>query len=438
MPIRSLLTRFLSDRSGNVAIICAFAFIPMLVVAGGATDIARHEAYRVQLQDGVDRAVLAAASLTQTRTIEATVTDYMKSVPFIKDVKVSFTPKTGLNYREVTVQAQYAMSTGFLPLIGVNTIMVSASATAIERRKNVEISLMLDVSGSMRNGNPRRIDLLKPAARDFIDAILNAKTADYTSVSIVPYAGQVNVGSAVFAGLGGTRLHKNSSCFEFADADYAAGMRTFAGRAQVPHFTHWNFNQNVKDMNWWWCPTEDTSISYLSNNAIALKQRITDYKMHDGTGTAVAMNWGLMLLDPSSRDFVQWASTAGIVPTAFAGRPSAFNDGETLKFIVLMTDGAISDQYRPKDANRSVTLAPDNKLTQSRTQARDLMYKVCNRAKANGVVVFTIGFEVDSTAATEMANCASSPSHFYSVTGLDIAKAFSSIASAIQKIRLTQ
>ena len=62
MPFIRILRDFLADRGGNVAIISAFAIIPLLAIAGGATDIARHEAYRVQLQDGVDRAVLASAA----------------------------------------------------------------------------------------------------------------------------------------------------------------------------------------------------------------------------------------------------------------------------------------------------------------------------------------------------------------------------------------
>ncbi|MCS6761077.1 MAG: hypothetical protein MO846_03090 [Candidatus Devosia symbiotica] len=213
--------------------------------------ISRYEFYRVQLQDGVDRAVLASASLTQTRTIETMITDYLQSVPFIDDVTVTFVPSTGATYRQVSVVAQYSMATGFLLLIGINAITVNATATAIEQRKNVEISLMLDMSGSMRFSSPRRIDLLKPAAQEFIDTILTPKTAAYTSVSIVPYAGQVNVGANVFNQLGRTRTHNNSFCFEFSDADYASGMRSFAGWAQAPHFTEWNYNTSVSDMNWW-------------------------------------------------------------------------------------------------------------------------------------------------------------------------------------------
>ena len=60
-----LFRQLLADQNGNVTIIVAFMIIPMLVLAGGATDIARYEMHRVQLQDGVDRAVLAAAALTQ-------------------------------------------------------------------------------------------------------------------------------------------------------------------------------------------------------------------------------------------------------------------------------------------------------------------------------------------------------------------------------------
>src|SRR5690606_19532176 len=130
---------------------------------GGATDVARYEAHRVQLQDGVDRAALAAASLSQTRSVESTVADYMKSIPFIADVELDHDYNVGVNARRVTVSAIYDMQTGFLPLIGINTLRVHVSATAEEDRPNMEISLMLDMSGSMRWGTPTRLSLLRPA-----------------------------------------------------------------------------------------------------------------------------------------------------------------------------------------------------------------------------------------------------------------------------------
>lgn len=442
MPLPSIFKRFVADRSGNVAIIIAFALIPMIIVAGGATDIARHEAYRVQLQDGVDRAVLAAASLTQTRSIPQTVEDYLQMLPYIKEVKLDISHRTLTNERQVSVTAQYDMKTAFLPLIGIDSIGLVASATAVERRKNIEISLMLDISGSMRfrepSNAPTRISLLRPAARNFIDALVTPATAAYTSVSIVPYAGSVNPGAMVFDYLNIRRQHDYSSCPDFALNDYGVGMIPFNQRSQVPHFTNSHQGVNEPGLEWSWCPHEATAITYLSNNANVLKAKIDGMRMHDGTGTAIAMNWGMLLLEPSVRPMMRQASTAGMIPAQFANRPSDFNDPDTLKVIVLMTDGDITQQYRPRTYEFPRTPAVNNYEAQSRNSARDKMYAVCDRAKQNGVVVFTIGFQLTSAGKTEMRNCASSVNHFYDVSGLDIASAFSSVASSIQAIRLTQ
>jgi Flp pilus assembly protein TadG len=440
MSLHKAVLRFAEDTRGNIAVITVFLLVPILVIAGGATDIARQESYRAQLQDSVDRAVLAAAPLDQTLTIADTVREYLKSLPFASAVTVTSSNKTATNSKTVTVTASYVMRTYFLHFVGMRTLTVAASATAEEKRTNVEISLMLDISGSMRfvsSSGKRRIDELKPAAQEFINTILTTESAAYTSVNIVPYAGHVNISANIFNGLGASRSHNNSSCVELLDADYASGLPNLSGRTQVPHFTHSNFNTAVSDMIWWWCPEENSSISIFSDSKTTLNQRITGYKMADGTGTAVAMNWGLLLLNPVLRPYVQQAAQIGMVPNKFKDRPANWDDLGTKKFIVLMTDGAISDQYRPKDNARATNIAPDNKTVQTRTQARDLMYKVCNFAKSKNVTIFTIGFEVDATAQTEMKSCASSASHFYPVAGIDIKTAFRSIATAIQKIKLT-
>jgi Flp pilus assembly protein TadG len=457
VPLFRIIRDFLANRDGNVAVITAFAILPMLVIAGGATDIARYEAFRAELQDGVDRGVLAAASLTQTRPVEATVRQYLKTVDFIDDVTLGFTHTGSTNVKQVRVTARYSMATAFLPLIGINNLEINVAATAIERRRNIEISLVLDISGSMREGNPTKISLLRPAANSFIDALVTSDTASYTSMSIVPYAGSVNPGAMVMDGIGVPRQHGYSSCVEFGANDYGVGLIPFNQRTQVPHFTYNHQNTPAAGNNalgrpysglrWSWCPEERTSVTYFSNNAATLKAKINDMEMHDGTGTAIAMNWGMMLLEPAAQPMVALAASYGMVPASFANRPAAFNDPNTLKFIVLMTDGEISDQYRPKQyeypracnaaTNGSASTACTT-IQMAKATAVTKMYAVCNRAKANGVTVFTIGFQVNSTSQTQMSTCASSASHFYNVSGLDIASAFRSIATSIQKIRLTE
>lgn len=433
----SRFRQLLADQRGNVAVITALMILPMLVLAGGATDIARYETFRAQLQDGVDRAVLASASLTQGMGVEATAAEYLKSVSFIKDVDLDYNYSVALNGKRVTITARYDMATGFLPLIGIRSMQVVAKASAEEHRKNLEISMMLDMSGSMLDGTPSRISLLRPAAKAFIDEMITADTAPYTSLSIVPYAGSVNPGVTAFGILGTTRRHSYSSCIEFASTDYGKSTVPFNLRMQVPHFTE-NHAYNPAGKEWSWCPYEATSITYLSNNATALKARIDSIKLHDGTGSAIAANWGMLLLDPASRSFIGRMSNAGAVPGQFSNRPANFDDGETVKIIVLMTDGLISGQPRPyqyayprnpegKDGNDH----PNENFSSS-------LRTVCDYAKRNKVIVYTIGFDLDDDGKKDMSYCASSPGHFYDVEGLDIATAFESIARSIQRIKLTQ
>ncbi|MHA6296896.1 TadE/TadG family type IV pilus assembly protein [Devosia sp. CAU 1758] len=437
-----MFDRFLRDRDGNVAIIVALLIMPMLVLAGGATDIARYEAHRAQLQDGIDRAVLAAASLSQTVPVETTVADYLKTLAFVDDVVLDYDYAISINTRIIKVTASYEMPTGFLPLINITDLPIIVTATAQERRSNLEISLILDVSGSMRFGSPMKIGLLRPAAKQFIDAMLTPANAPTTSISIVPYAGSVNVGSVVMNGIGVQRQHSYSSCMEFATTDYAAnvGLIPFHQRTQVPHFTQNHANTNEPGLDWGYCPSEVTAISYISNDPTALKNKIDNMRMADGTGTGIAMKWGMLLLEPAAQPFVAQAAGLGMVPAQFANRPSQFDDPNTIKIVVLMTDGDIQPQMRPNQYAypRNPEGGGGNYQWYNAGTANTHLQSVCSRAKNNGVIVFTIGFQVSNTGRSQMQSCASSASHYYDVSGLDIAGAFNSIATAIQKVKLTQ
>lgn len=68
------------------------------------------------------------------------------------------------------------------------------------------------------------------------------------------------------------------------------------------------------------------------------------------------------------------------------------------------------------------------------------MLNVCTATKNQNVVVYTIGFEISQggTAETVLRNCASSPAHYYRAEGININDAFSSIASNVVNLRLTQ
>lgn len=425
--------RLARETNGNVAMVFALLLVPLIAMGGAGIDLARYEAIRVEMQDGLDRGVLAAASLSQKEKPEDTLRSFMKNLDYAQDIALSFTETKGLNSRKINASAAYVMNTTFIHLVGVRQLSVAAVSTAEEAKQNIEMSLMLDMSGSM-NGN--RIKNLKKAAQQFIDQVLTDETKDYTTITIVPYAGHVNIGAAVFDKLGAKRDHSNSSCVELSTTGFGSGVPSFKDAAQVPHFTQWNYGRT--DLKPWWCPVESTAITYFSNDATYLKNRITQLELHDGTGTQNAMQWGYMLLNPGAKTIVNAAIDAKMMDAKFANRPAAFGDPDTMKVIVLMTDGAITEQYRPKDYSRPVSQAPDNKQIINSTDTAKMLSSVCTAAKTNGITVFTIGFEVSGNATTQMTNCATSPGHYYPASGSGIGDAFKSISTSIKKLRLTQ
>ncbi|KQV68261.1 hypothetical protein ASC90_11580 [Rhizobium sp. Root1220] len=435
----------LHSERGNVAMVFALLLVPLVVAGGAGVDLARYEAVRVEMQDGLDRGVLAAASLTQKQKTADVLQSYMNNLDYAKDITIRFNEATALNSRKITAQASYTIGTAFLHLAGVKTLNITTVSSAEEAKQNIELSLMLDMSGSMVGS---KIKNLKAASQQFIDQILTAETKEYTTVSVVPYAGHVNVGAAVFDQLGGKRLAQQipkkdpnykGSCFELDASGYGSdSIPTFKDRGQLPTFTNWNFETTDKEKKWWWCPGEEDSITYFSNDATYLKSRLSTLALYDGTGTQNAMQWGYMLLNPGSRSIVQAAIATGRMSSAFANRPAAFNASDTMKVLVLMTDGVITAQYRPKDYNRSPDLKPDNNTMSGDTAA--MLSKVCSTAKAKGITVFTIGFELgsDTAAINGMKNCATSAAHFYQASGTGIGDAFKSISTSIRKLRLTQ
>ena len=70
------------------------------------------------------------------------------------------------------------------------------------------------------------------------------------------------------------------------------------------------------------------------------------------------------------------------------------------------------------------------------SQGDALLSNICDAAKAEGIVVWTIGFETSTHGSEVMEDCASSPTHFFDVDGVEISDAFSAIARHINNLKL--
>lgn len=459
-----LLTRFAREEDGLVTIFALFLIMIMIMLGGMGVDLMRHERERSMVQAVADRAVLAAADLDQTLPPEQVARDYFEKAGMAEYVS-SVTVNQGLNFRQVTVDATRNLPMLFMDSLGLDSLPVPARSTAEERVAKVEISMVLDISGSMRHNN--KMTNLHNAGAVFIDTVLKPENRDLISVSIVPYTAQVNVGRDIFDELNVTRRHGYSYCVDFDDSEFSE--TAISQTRQYEHMQHfeagWSWNGYHRDNTGRYnnidnpgCPKRSyEQVAAFSQDANWLKNRIARFEPRANTSIHLGMKWGVAMLDPAFRPISQAIG----VDAAFQNRPAAHNDPDTLKTVILMTDGVnvttrrINPQaYANRDHRRHWSDYPlywwleRNVRSSERwkyywtkyspSEADSLLSTICDAAKAKGIVIWSIGFEVEQHGADVMKDCASSDSHFFRVSGVEIVDAFEAIARQINQLRLTQ
>lgn len=578
----SWLGQFARDENGAIVGFSIFIFLLIIMIGGIGIDVMRSEMKRTRMQHTLDRAILAAADLNQEQDPEDVVRDYFDKSG-MTDYLLSVTVNEGLNYRIVEATAMMEMNTDFMHLLGVDSVSVPASGKAEERIGGVEISLILDVSGSMNSNS--RLTNLKVAAKDFVETMVDNTDDGKLSISIVPYATQVSVSQEVFAAmnvtLGGPLdtddpgiesvsddTHAYSQCINFTSDDYdTTTLDPTIARTQTMHFDPWYDDDGRDDDPMSLVPLsvcaedEDREVLVLSKSETDMKAFIDDLWGGGNTSIDVGMKWGTALLDGSTQPVIDHLITEGIVSDDFSERPHLYTDGESLKVIVLMTDGQNTSQYYVEDDFRTgesniwwndeeeeysvyVGLDDDDEdgdgiteeplfywpyddswqdhaygegtydeTTTTNGECRsyrrngscrryytvettvsvdepgsaelinypdlyayttlewivedlyepwmddseawdDWYYDVrsyvdsstkntrtaaiCDAAKDEDIIIFTIGFEAPTAGQEVLEDCASSDAHYFDVDGLEIQDAFDAIASSIAQLKLTQ
>ena len=344
---RWTLARFRREEDGALVIFGVFMFIMIVFLGALGVDMMRFEMERAKLQSTLDRAVLAAADMDQTLDPESVVNDYFAKSGLAGSV-TGVTVTEGLGYRSVNATARKSIETQLIHMLGVDTMSAPAAGTAEERVDAVEISLVLDISGSMAfNG---RMTNLENAGLEFIDAIFDNSAEDKVSMSIIPYNGQVNIGPDLIDKYNITNRHNNTFCVDLPPSVYtsAALSRTLPMPQHVfaDTFNPSNTNNSYSTHNMApsagnrWCdPNPVNRVTVHSNNVTALRTQIEGLTPVGATSIDAGMRWGAALLDPSARSVVTELVSEGVVIGPFNGRPLNYNDPEVLKVLVLMTDG---------------------------------------------------------------------------------------------------
>ncbi|PYF09652.1 Flp pilus assembly protein TadG [Rhodobacter viridis] len=369
-----LLRRLVRNEDGALIILSLQIFILMLVCTGVAIDLVRVEERRAVIQNTLDRAALAAASLSQDLDPTFVVDDYLKKAGLdYLDIDPVVEEGNFHEWRRVTIVAKDKMPTIFKPFTGIDYLTANGNSQALEAIGNVEISLVLDVSGSMNDtvSSSTRIALLKTAAKNFVTSMFEkvqpaSAPAGRLSISVVPYNQQVILGDKTSRAFTLSTDHTQNTCADLTTLptnSLAVSPSTTLTRTMYgDSFDYWgqnalgqgtwNLNTNVTNLN---CEERAaTSVLAFATDKTTIMNKIEGLTAKGDTAIDMGARWGLALLDPAARPALNTLITNGDASNVIRGRPLDYDDGtkdidETaLKVLVLMTDGQNTRSYSTK------------------------------------------------------------------------------------------
>ncbi len=538
--VRRRVAAFGKAEDGSFVILALFFFVAIFLTGGVVVDLLRHDYQRTQMQTTLDNAVLAAADLDQMLDPEGVVRDYFDKAGLagaLTNVEVT----AQVNSRVVSAAAEMPLPTLFMDALGVDDIGGAVAGTAREDIRDIEISMALDISGSM--GMNGRLGYMKAAAKDFVDKMLldanGSPIEGEISINIVPYASQVNAGPEMLAQMSRTHSHDYSHCLDFpSEAFETTEMSRETPYKQTAHFmwaSDTRGNPYIPPSNnrslledYLQCRTEENSRAlYLADDRALLHNKIDGLEDGGNTSIEIGMKWAMGLLDPKMRPVV--SELASIDPD-FEDRPFDYDRENSMKVLIVMTDGEnttqlsmkpeysgsnMSDIWKgfdwwnnlrfsvqdeePRDADRDNYYYEDYYIATERvwrdhpvggTSARQMTWadvwaemplgwhaywarmeqssnwydrqallnkwyhgvideigpaekdarltSLCSAIRERDVVVFTIAFDISEDNSRLLKSCATTPNHYYNVTGNQINYAFSSIAGTINQLQLVQ
>ncbi|MBS0241634.1 MAG: hypothetical protein JSS20_05605 [Proteobacteria bacterium] len=406
------------DEKGTVAIIFALSIFVLFLITGLAIDVGRVMHAENTIASATDAASLAAAkemlsaNLTDDQVeayakayFEANMKGHGASYADVRNVTVTVDRANST----VAINVDSSVPTIFANLVGIGTFDVPKGSTAVFSNKDIEVSLQLDLTGSMCQPCSK-IAALKDAVAGtggLLDILLpDSGTTNSVRIGLAPFTEGVNAGIYAAAVTGGTAT-KDGCTYERRNPTLQATDDAPTGGAAL---------KSKKDL-----PSADpcpagATVSALSNDKAKMRATINSWGTYNGTAGHLGTAWAWYLLSP------KWASIWG------GTAPAPYNDGKTQKYAILMTDGIYNTAG---GKNIGGDYGPTATQSQAYAQAQ------CAAMKLEGITIYTIGFKAPTGAKDNLIKCATDSSKFFDAQDADALKAaFKAIAEQINNLRL--
>ncbi len=434
----SLVKEFAGDRSGSFAIMMAMVLAVLTLSAGYAVNLAQLYNVRSSLRQALDASVTSTARDITTGKINAD--DARSWVELFLKANGDPTFMGGdrlvldslvVDKINSTVEATAHVDVDlYFPLFGLsNQRRVTGDSAAVYSDKKIEVSMMLDVTGSM---DGQKIKDLRTAASNAVDTLLAGQdpSKPRVRVALVPYANAVNTGSlknVVYAENSYTdgsaeppKLDDPIVVSAYVAPDNCATERK--GSQQFTDASPYVAKVN-RDSRLDFCPT--AAMMPLSADGTALKTAIGKFKAGGYTAGHIGIQWSWYMLSPKWREVL-----------AKSQQPLDYQPNKVSKYAILMTDGEFNTAFAGVSKKGSTT----NQPTLSRGNAE----KLCEKMRADGIEIFTVGFMLNEENAKKiMQKCASpdtpATKHYYQTSsGAELNSAFQAIARNIERLAITK
>lgn len=442
--LRRLLGRLRQDDRGVAAVQFALVAVPLSVTIFGVIDVSRASTERVRLQDALDAAALAAARSTATTNTQVQTIGSQVLAADMANGKATLRSAAFTIQGDKVVAVATASITPIIAGVWLDGDMALNAGTEVTRASNnLEVSLVLDVTGSMSG---QKITDLKTAAKDLVDLVVHdTQTPYYSKAALVPYSAAVNVGTyaSQIRGSYSSGTCTSAGCQKYTFTSAAGSSKTFAitncvtertgaeaftdaAPGVVPLGRHYAGSNN---------PCLSAGIMPLTSDKAALKTRIDSLQASGSTAGHIGLGWGWYMISPNF---------ASLWPQA--SQPGAYGAEKLMKVVVLMTDGAFNTAYCngvvSRDSGSGSGSASDHiNCNAPNGDAFAQALSLCANMKAAGVTIYTVGFDVatDRRAQDLVSQCASDAEHVYLPTsGSDLRLAFRAIGEDISALRLSR
>lgn len=441
------------NNKGDVAILFGVLAVVLVLMIGGAVDFGRWLHARNQTIAAMDSAVLAGGRSLQVdpsdqfgaiTAAQAFYNQNVQSRSTVVNDTIGFV--VGDDGKSVISFGNAYVTTPFLGVANIHHLAIldetgdehpkSEVGVGGRSKKNIELSLMLDVTGSMEG---TRLADLKEAATDLVNIIVEHDQSQSKSrIAMIPTSEGVRLPSSALAMATGVRpdslsvseshLHPylglttiNRTYFltdcigermgSDAFTDVMPGPGNYVVSVYKPHSSRACL------------PVATNELMPLSDNKSDLITAIGNLSAGGEAAVHVGVAWSWYAISPNWNGV--WSSNRNYA--------SSYGAANTQKIAVLMTDGEFNTQYSDAGIAVDGDEAPSgSSLTQ--------VVSLCTAMKEAGVLIYTVSFDLDegSEAHAAMMQCANDVSKVFTADdGDDLKQAMRAVALEISRIYLS-